>query len=343
MPWRAAACWRRWNVTLDSLVGHERTRGLLASALESGRMPPSLLFTGPRGVGKRTLAMAVGRALVCRERGGPCGSCGPCHRARSGGHADLIVLEAETKVIKIDQVRDLAREILSRPFEARARAFIVDEAERFTDQAANALLKSLEEPPPTSHVFLITAAPQALLPTIRSRCQVFRFGPLGIDQLEAELVRRGIDPGEARLRAVASGGSLGDALELESDAYMAFRDELLAQLESLDDGGALATSAMAERLAEQDDPEAALLLLRSLLRDVEAFRAGGEADLLFNRDLATRLQGLARAPFAARAAELAEWCGETIVSLRGNAAKLLAMDLVAEAASGGIETEEVVG
>ena len=254
-----------------------------------------------------------------------------------------MVLEAETKVIKIDQVRGMVREILSRPFEARARAFIVDEAERLTDQAANALLKSLEEPPPTSHVFLITAAPQALLPTIRSRCQVFRFGPLGLDLLETELVRRGIDPKEARLRAVASGGSLGGALELESGAYKTLRDELLQRLESVDGADALATSALAELLVDQDDPEASLLLMRSLLRDVAALRAGGREELLFNRDLVTRLGSVARGALGARAAELASFCGETIVSLRGNANKQLAMDVLAEAASGRIDTDELAG
>ena len=331
-------------MAFDSLViGHERTRSLLAGAVASGRLPPSLLFSGPRGVGKRTLALAVGRALVCSRSDGPCGSCGPCHRAATGGHPDLMVLEAETKVIKIDQVRGMVREILSRPFEARARAFIVDEAERLTDQAANALLKSLEEPPPTSHVFLITAAPQALLPTIRSRCQVFRFGPLGLDLLETELVRRGIDAEEARLRAVASGGSLGGALELESGAYKTLRDELLQQLESVDGADALATSALAELLVDQDDPEAGLLLMRSLLRDVAALRAGGREELLFNRDLVTRLGSVARGTLGARAAELASFCGETIVSLRGNANKQLAMDVLAGAASGRIDTEEVAG
>src|SRR5207244_4280252 len=115
------------------------------------------------GVGKRTLALAAARGLLCEARDArPCDDCATCRRVLKGLHPDVITLQAETAVIKIEQVRDLVREINAPPFEGRSRAFVVDEAHRFTDQAGNALLKSLEEPAPTSHVFLVTSAPQAL-------------------------------------------------------------------------------------------------------------------------------------------------------------------------------------
>src|SRR6185295_17465602 len=108
--------------------------------------------------------------------------------------------------------------------EGRARAFVVDDAHLMTEEASNALLKSLEEPPPTSHVMLVTASPQALLPTIRSRCQTLRIGALPAPLIEAHLREVGIDADDAQLRASLSGGSLAQALAFESSGYRGVRD-----------------------------------------------------------------------------------------------------------------------
>ena len=129
---------------------------------------------------------------------------------------------------------------------------ILDDAHAMTEQAMNALLKSLEEPPATSHLVLVTASPQALLPTIRSRCQTLRLGPLPSALLEAHLRRAasGCPPAEARLRAALSGGSLGAALAFEADGYRALRDEILAMLEKADGATAVHRLAWSERLAD---------------------------------------------------------------------------------------------
>src|SRR5688572_29686982 len=126
-------------MAFDSVVGHDRARALLARALRDGRLPPALLLCGPEGVGKRTLAAAAARALLC-EAGGEesCGSCGACERIERGLHPDVIAVAPDEKgSIKIEAVRDLAREIGARPFEGRARAFVVDDAHAMTEQAMN--------------------------------------------------------------------------------------------------------------------------------------------------------------------------------------------------------------
>ncbi len=318
-----------------SVLGHERIRALLSRAVASERVPPALLFTGPSGVGKKTLALAVGRALLCERRDGDsCGVCAPCSRAQRGIHPDLVLLAPATAVIKIDQVRDLVREIAGRPFEARARAFVIDQADTLTEEAANALLKSLEEPPPSSHVFLVTAAPQALLPTIRSRCQTLRLGPLTEAVIESRLAAGGASPDEARLRASLSGGSLGAALAFESETYRALREDLLALLETVGTAGPLERMAAADKLADLEDVPAALTALRALLRDAMALRAGVAPESLLNADVAARLLEVARGRVGERAGVLAEFVGETREALRGNANVPLSMDLLLEAFAG---------
>src|SRR5438874_3233830 len=203
-----------------SVIGHDRVKALLAQALASGRLPPALLLTGPEGVGKRTLAVEVARGLLCdKGPGEPCGECRTCTRTARAIHPDFMIVVPETatgflarETIKIEHIRDAMREIAGLPFEARARLVVIDEAHTMTEQAMNALLKSLEEPPATSHLVLVTASPQALLPTIRSRCQTLRLGPLPSALLEGHLRERlGLSPADARVRAVLSGASRGHA------------------------------------------------------------------------------------------------------------------------------------
>jgi DNA polymerase III subunit delta' len=312
------------------LLGHERVQALLGRALQLGRVPPALLFVGPSGVGKRTTALALGRALLCETAGiFPCDRCSSCTRCLKGLHPDLFQVQALTKFIKIDQVRDVVREIGSSPFEGRARAFVIDDAHELTEQAANALLKSLEEPAPRSHVVLVTSAPQALLPTVRSRCQLVRFGPLPAVLVEEHLRSvAGLDVQEATLRAAAAGGSLGVALSLESQAYREVRDWLVLLLESAGGCGPLKRMEMAQELADQEDVEAVLGVLRGLLRDIAALRAG--AVRLVNPDLADRLAGLATR-LGDEAPSLADSVAEARTALDANANKLLTMDLLLEA------------
>lgn len=342
-----------------SILGHDRFKDLLARALAARRLPHALLFAGPEGVGKKTLALALARAIVC-ERGGAeaCEACSTCGRiiravakldelrttaqnAREPVlfnfrlHPDVVLVEPASfgrrPEILVDQARDLVRDVAGRPFEARARVFILDEAHLLRDEAANALLKSLEEPPTDAYMVLVTSAPHALLATIRSRCQTLRFSALPAGLLEGRLREHaGLSAGEARLRATLAGGSLGAALAFESDAYREQREGMIALLESAGRLGPMERMEAAERLKEQEDAGSALLALRSLLRDLAALRAGAPPSLLLNADVADRLAPIARGRVGERAAPLADAAASAAGALRGYANELLTLDLLVE-------------
>lgn len=348
-------------MALDSVVGHERVREILARAIAADRLPPALLLAGPEGVGKKTLALAAARAFLCERRAAPgCGECRACRRIdRSLGqlagwrtaaegrpkepvlmnhrlHPDLLLVEAgrtgETgdslkREIKADQVGQLVEETSGSPFEARGRVFVLDGAHLMNATAANRLLKSLEEPPPTTHFLLVTSAPQALLPTIRSRCQMLRLGPLPAAHVEAYLAGpAGLAPDEARLRAGLTGGSIGAALALDVEAWRQLRDDALSILEQ--PGDAFERQQAADRWAElgPDDLRLQLVAVRGLLRDVAALAAGAPAGSALNADVADRLAALARSPLGSEAGSLAERTAETLWALEGYASRTLVLD-----------------
>jgi len=294
---------------------------------------------------------------VCeRPRGEGCGECSSCRRvvralgnlpelaagaasAREASawnlrlHPDLLLVLPAGEVIKVEQVRALVGEIAEKPFEGRGRAIVVDDAHRMTEQAANTLLKSLEEPPASTHFLLVTPAPQALLPTIRSRCQHLRFGALSAALIEELLLREGTMTAEtAALRARLSGGSLGAALAFEEEGFEALRAELLDLLrgaaEGLDD---VARIEAVERLTEGADWARALGILRSLLRDVAVLRAGLGHERLLNVDVGESLAVLARTGVGERAEALAEAVARARVALEGHAHRALTLSLLVDA------------
>src|SRR5438876_275216 len=184
-----------------AITGHRPLLELLARAIARGTLPPSLIFAGPEGVGKRLTATALAQALNCEQGPGidGCGDCPACKRIARGVHADVLVIEpGESGSIKLDQVREAIERSAYRPFEGRRRLVAIDQADALVDVAQEALLKTLEEPPPASVFVLITSRPDVLLPTLRSRCQRLRFGPLSAADVADVLIRdHGIAPADA--------------------------------------------------------------------------------------------------------------------------------------------------
>jgi len=227
------------------VIGHRRLVDLLARAVSRASLPPSLIFAGPDGVGKRFVAAATAQALNCpnitagSDRADACGTCSSCTRIARGMHPDVLIVEpGDNGNIKIEQVRDVVDRAGYRPFEGKRRVVIIDEADALMPQAQNALLKTLEEPPPSSVFLLITARPDALLLTVLSRCPRLRFRPLDAGDVAAAMIRSGRKEPEARAAAVLADGSIGRALEVSAGGVMDARDvagRVLAQAASSDD------------------------------------------------------------------------------------------------------------
>lgn len=198
------------------LVGNQRLRERLEEALRAGPPAPAYLFLGPRGVGKALLARQVAARLLCRGAEPPCGACAACHKVDSGNHPDVMILDrVEGKAsLGIDDVREGIAAVQLRPYEGGYRFWILPEAERLTDEAQSALLKTLEEPPPHLVLLLVAGGEDALLPTVTSRCRILRFGPVEPEEIEDLLVERGIPRDRASVAARISGGSPGAALDL---------------------------------------------------------------------------------------------------------------------------------
>jgi DNA polymerase-3 subunit delta' len=284
----------------SELQAQDRAVGALRAALRHGRLHHAYLLGGPEGVGKGTSARLLAQAANCEAPGqggqppdDPCGQCGPCRKIAHGTHPDVFLLNEErvmakagrweprggrtpSKEIVVDQVRDLVDHRLAmRRFEGRRRVVVIDPADAMNVQAQNALLKTLEEPPDATTLLLVSSSPDALLPTIRSRCLRVTFAPLPEAVIRARLEAAGQTPEAARLAAALAGGSLARALALDAEALAERRGALEAAAAlSADDAGRWV--AFAREHGEDREVAAGLgELLLVWWRDVLVAQAGG--------------------------------------------------------------------
>jgi DNA polymerase III subunit delta' len=227
----------------------ERATATLRRSVASGKVPHAYLFLGPEGVGKRLAARVLAMALCCeRNEPDPCGACAHCRKIADDKHPDvrLLGVPEDKKRIPIDAVREADRWLGVRPHEARSKILVVDPAEAMTDAAANAILKTLEEPRAGSFLVLLTAAASALLPTVRSRCQIVRFQPLAETTVAEILVAGGADAELARVAAALSEGSLARASQHLGDELDALLEVVIEMLS----GAASMTPERALKAAE---------------------------------------------------------------------------------------------
>ena len=199
---------------LAHLLGNERLKEALAPLFKED-FPQSVILEGAEGLGKRTAAFSMAQSLMCREKDGPCGQCGPCVRMKAGSHPDYQLFNPEGGMIKVDDVREIRRLSFIRPSESSRKIFVLNDSGRMNPQAQNALLKVLEEPRETVFILLCRQAGE-LLETVRSRCVRYALDPLPQAMVEEELEKRQPEKGPAARRRAAErcGGSLGRALQL---------------------------------------------------------------------------------------------------------------------------------
>ena len=294
----------------SSIVGQTRAVSLIRSALERKKIHHAWLLTGPSGVGKETAARAFAASLLCHAGGGEpvmdaCGTCSSCQKLDRGVHPDLVEVlpEAEavarkriaredlprtpSRELKIDQVRRLQASLSMAPLEGPRRVVLLIGADTLNPAAQNAFLKTLEEPPPGTHLILLAEAGDSLLATTRSRCVRVPFVPLPEEMVARKLAdEMGLDPEEASLRAALAGGSLGRALALEPEAVEE-RARVLRAIESLEPGRLSPLLKLGEELGAKgrEACEQLLELVALFYRDVALAAEGIEPASLANRDL----------------------------------------------------------
>ena len=272
MSYQALA--RKWRPrSFDTIVGQEHVVRALVNAFERDRLHHAYLFSGTRGVGKTTIARVFAKGLNCEQgpTARPCGECGACREIDEGRHIDLIEVDAASRA-RVEETRDLLDNVQYAPVRSRFKVYLIDEVHMFSRHSFNALLKTLEEPPPHVKFLLATTDPQRLPVTVLSRCLQFGLRRLGVDEIAEELARisreEAIEADAQALRVLgrAADGSMRDALSLldQAGAYGAGRiaaadvralvgtvgrDRLLALLEAVVSSDAAAMIAALDRLA----------------------------------------------------------------------------------------------
>lgn len=286
-------------MTMASIIGHDAVIESLVAAHASDTVHHAYLLTGATGIGKQRLARAFIALVNCvgdaptddaGRRMDACGSCRSCRRllpavsdegTETAQHPDLLemVLQPDDRSLKIAQIREVLRIVPFPPIEARYRFVLIEPVEAMTEEAANSLLKTLEEPPSRTRFILITSQPDAVLVTIRSRCQRLPMSPLTEAEVERALTETlGVEAEVASAIAPLADGSVGGALALKDDPIMAQRDELLRRLAAIRPGEVRAAFSLAAEIgANRGSLRTFFELLQRLYRDLLLLRTGTEA------------------------------------------------------------------
>ncbi|MBI5236043.1 MAG: DNA polymerase III subunit delta' [Deltaproteobacteria bacterium] len=262
---------------ISEIIGHEREINALCASFKGNRFAHAYLFAGPDGVGKRMAARAYAAFLNCTAGlDDSCGVCRSCVAVASGAHQNVIEIWPTDKdgdkdlngLIKVDAIRDVQSRLRCR-IESGMKVVIVEAADRFMPQAANAFLKTLEEPPEATVIFLVTARPFALLPTVLSRCQRVNFAPLDVKKVVDYLVdKKSYPSSEAGLAVRMSEGSISKAMAWLDDGQGMLRLQLAEALGRLTGQDADQALRLADELSKRDDIDEALEAFKVWYRDM---------------------------------------------------------------------------
>lgn len=272
---------------LGNIIGHKRQLDLLIKSLQNNRIAHAYLFIGPKGIGKSAVAHGLASALLCLEGNYQDCSCLPCRKVQSFNHPDLHWFSPVGNKFKIEQIREVQKQVLYKPYEGSKKVFILEDADTMTVEAANSLLKVLEEPPQDTIFILLANSGYGLLPTILSRCQQLHFNTLSNKDIITIIKTKGISEEQGRLVAPLAKGSVGNALELaQSEEAMAKRKSIIQQLENMNKIDHLRIFKLAEEM-EKDKEQLNFILDIFLFwyRDLLIWKEAKREDLLVNIDI----------------------------------------------------------
>lgn len=313
----------------SEIIGNDNAKRLLSGALDGGRPSHAYLFQGPRGVGKFSIALEFARALMGLPEAGV-GASGLL------AHPDFAAISPEgpTNTVKIDQIRGISRGVSMRPSSAARKVFVVDDADRMTEEAANSILKTLEEPPDFMAVILVTSVPARVLPTVRSRCCSVPFAPVGEGDLTAYLMdHHGLAHERAAFLSRFSGGSVGVAISAMLDEeFMDRRGHLLERLGAFPGFNTLDILLFCQEYGDKKEQGLELVrTMRSWFRDVFMVRTLGDAAraIVTNLDEYEAIRGSAQVWDAERLTALLRNLADLEIALnrtRGNITLRLALE-----------------
>lgn len=285
-------------MAFEDILGNNRTKQILKKSLGRDRIPNSLLFYGPAGVGKRDTATVLAKAINCvNSKDDACEVCTACKAIENNNYPDVMVISPEKNVLKIEQMREMKQTAYLKPMVGRKRVFIIDQAEKMNEEAANSVLKILEEPPSFTHLILITHNPYLILPTIKSRCQELGFSQISKHDIQKVLVERGQEEKKARIISLLVRGNLKQAINLDWEDVQPLREKAWQLFNGVWSGKGISSFvkdyAFRRRESLEDEFVQVLEILSSFGRDMLLIKSGGEGNLLLNPDHESSLQDAA--------------------------------------------------
>jgi DNA polymerase-3 subunit delta' len=285
-------------MSFKDIYGHDKQIAILQTTMARKRVPHAYLFYGMKGIGKRTTAVVFAKAINCLEGEkafDACDRCSSCRKIVHRNHPDVTIIEVEGQFIKIGEIRSLQNQMKFKPFEGGKRIFIIVDADKMNITAANALLKTLEEPSPSNILILVTSRPYQLPLTILSRCQHLRFNPLQRKTVASFLQDRlSMDAESARVLASSSGGSIGKALEMSRDAFLTLRDTILSKISGNRMEDPLNVLSFAGDFGkDRREIIGRINILRTCYRDALVYKETAEMERLINQDCVETIKSIA--------------------------------------------------
>lgn len=276
-------------MNFDSIIGQPVLVGSLKRAVQEDKVANGYVFCGPKGSGKKLTAGVFASALNCRsmEDNKPCGTCTSCRKVESGNHPNIDVIRPTGASIKIKQVRELITRVAKKPYESGYKVVILEEADKMTQDAQDAFLKTLEEPPEQTIFILLVQNQNSLLPTVLSRCQVFNIRKISKQQIEKYLFENyKLDKEQITFAAASANGIIGRAIEILNNKELQDLRKLYVSLAGKFANGSYTEISMAAAELAESKAEAERLLdfMLSWYRDILIYKQNCEKQVLLNSD-----------------------------------------------------------